>query len=120
LPAVRQHGPEARVAAGYAVAGTAADDVRPIASAYVKYVSTDATTMRASMARSSMPTSEIFAHASITSPRSRIRSTISARPPEPVDWVTLAMSCYLLRDHRVKSGARRSPRRMLRDFRDRS
>src|SRR5271166_7017322 len=73
-------------------AGLAAVAVRPMASAYLRYVSTDAITTRASTESSSMPTKETLAHASITMPLSRIRSTTSARLELSVDFITFAMA----------------------------
>ena len=57
--------------------------VMPTASAYLRYVSMDAMTMRASTVIRSMPTSEILTQASTTMPLSRIRSRTSIRllPP---------------------------------------
>src|SRR2546422_2938360 len=51
----------------------------PTASEYFKYVSIDATTMRASTVTRSIPTSETRTHASITIPLSRTRSSTSMR-----------------------------------------
>src|SRR5689334_8037130 len=53
--------------------------VMPTASEYLRYVSIDATTMRASTVTRSMPTSETRTHASITIPLSRTRSSTSIR-----------------------------------------
>lgn len=57
----------------------AAVAVSPTASAYFKYVSTEATTTLASMARSSIPTRETRTHASTTTPLSRMRSMTSTK-----------------------------------------
>src|ERR1051325_10017047 len=54
-------------------------DVMPTASEYLRYVSIDATTMRASTVTRSMPTNETRTHASITIPLSRTRSRTSMR-----------------------------------------
>ena len=54
-------------------------DVMPTASEYLRYVSIDATTMRASTVTRSIPTSETRTHASITIPLSRTRSSTSMR-----------------------------------------
>src|SRR4051812_39734342 len=53
--------------------------VIPTASEYFRYVSIDATTIRASTVTRSMPTSETRTHASITMPLSRTRSRTSMR-----------------------------------------
>src|SRR3972149_4877722 len=72
-------------------AGAAAEAVKPMASAYFRYVSTEAITTRASIESSSIPTRDTLAQASITMPLSRIRSTTSARLEESVDFCTFAM-----------------------------
>src|ERR1035441_1087679 len=64
-----------------------------MASAYFRYVSTEAITTRASTESSSMPTSDTLTQASITMPLSRIRSTTSAKLDESVDLLTFAMIC---------------------------
>src|ERR1017187_4699816 len=64
-----------------------------MASAYFRYVSTDAITTRASTESSSMPTNDTLTQASITMPLSRIRSTTSAKLDESVDLFTFAMIC---------------------------
>src|SRR3990167_449189 len=76
-------------------AGAAALAVKPIASAYLRYVSTEAITTRASTDNSSIPTRDTLAHTSITMPLSRIRSTTSARLDESVDFCTFAMQILL-------------------------
>src|SRR5947209_6670479 len=70
-------------APGSPSAGRATVDVIPTASAYLRYVSIEAMTTRASTVIKSMPTSEILTHASTTMPLSRIRSrtSISEVPP---------------------------------------
>src|SRR5947209_17539532 len=64
-------------APGSPSAGRATVDVIPTASAYLRYVSIEAMTTRASTVIKSMPTSEILTHASTTMPLSRIRSRTS-------------------------------------------
>src|SRR5438105_12498292 len=51
----------------------------PTASEYLRYVSIDATTMRASTVTRSMPTSDTRTHASMTMPLSSTRSRTSMR-----------------------------------------
>src|SRR3954470_17671158 len=55
----------------------------PTASEYFKYVSIDATTIRASTVIKSIPTSETRTHASMTMPLSRTRSRTSIRLDPP-------------------------------------
>src|SRR3990172_860898 len=62
-----------------------------MASAYFRYVSTEATTARASIARSSIPTRETRTQASMTTPLSRIRSTTSTRLDDPIAFSTAMM-----------------------------
>src|SRR5579859_3309445 len=66
-----------------------------MASAYLRYVSTEATTALASIANSSMPTREILTQTSTTIPLSRIRSITSTRLEDATDFST-AMFLYLL------------------------
>src|SRR5947207_8367855 len=63
--------------------GRATVDVIPTASAYLRYVSIEAMTTRASTVIRSMPTSEILTQASTTMPLSRIRSRTSIRLVPP-------------------------------------
>ena len=73
--------------------------MRPIASAYFKYVTIEAITTRASILISSIPINEIFAQRSTTMPLPRIRSTTSARLDESVDLFTSAIPlAFMLSD----------------------
>src|SRR5438552_3882861 len=63
--------------------GRATVEVMPTASAYMRYVSIEAMTTRASTVIRSMPTSEILTHASMTMRLSRIRSRTSIREVPP-------------------------------------
>src|SRR5882672_5689782 len=65
------------------IAGFDTGVIWPTASEYFKYVSIDATTMRASTVMRSIPTSETRTHASITIPLSRTRSRTSIRLVPP-------------------------------------
>src|SRR5205807_9523064 len=65
------------------VGGRATGAVMPIASAYRRYVSMEATTMRASTVIRSIPTSETRTHASMTMPLSSTRSRTSIRLVPP-------------------------------------
>jgi hypothetical protein len=69
-------------------AGSAAEVVKPIASAYFRYVSTDATTTLASMVKISIPIKEILAQASMTIPLSRTLSSTSTRLEDAIDFST--------------------------------
>src|SRR5712691_5953155 len=65
------------------IAGLDTGATWPTASEYFKYVSIDATTMRASTVIKSIPTSETRTHASITIPLSNTRSRTSIRLVPP-------------------------------------
>src|SRR5882757_1199726 len=65
------------------MAGRATVEVIPTASAYLRYVSIEAMTTRASTVIRSIPTREILTHASMTIPLSRIRSSTSIRLVPP-------------------------------------
>src|SRR6185436_18633144 len=65
------------------IAGLDTGATWPTASEYFKYVSIDATTMRASTVIKSMPTSETRTHASMTIPLSSTRSRTSIKLVPP-------------------------------------
>ena len=73
----------------------AAFAVNPMASAYFRYVSTEATTILASIASSSIPTNETLTHASTTTPLSRIRSITSTRLDDPIVFYTIFLISYI-------------------------
>src|SRR5919198_4280022 len=82
--------------------------VMPIASAYRRYVSIEATTTRASTVIRSMPTSDMRTHASITIPLSRTRSRTSMRLVPPGARSTGGMSlAYLLRGRLLETVEKR-------------
>src|SRR5919204_3936361 len=82
--------------------------VMPIASAYGRYVSIEATTTRASTVIRSMPTSDTRTHASITIPLSRTRSRTSMRLVPPGARSTGGMSlAYLLRGRLLETVGKR-------------
>src|SRR6185312_7152916 len=67
-----------------AICGRLTVGMSPTASAYLRYVSMEATTTRASTVIRSMPTSEMRTHASMTIPLSstRSRTSIKLDPPD--------------------------------------
>src|SRR3990172_3284577 len=69
-------------------AAVASAAVSPTASAYFRNVSTDEQTTLASIAKSSIPTSDTLAHASMTIPLSRIRSITSTRLEDAIVFST--------------------------------
>jgi hypothetical protein len=71
--------------------------VSPIASAYLRYVSTEATTALASIESTSMPTREILIQASMTIPLSRMLLTTSARLEDTGAAFSTGMFIYLLK-----------------------
>ena len=84
--------------------GRATGTTWPTASEYLRYVSMDATTTRASTVIRSMPTSETRTQASMTMPLSSTRSRTSMRLVPP--WSVQRASIILLVDAVKKCGCR--------------